>query len=67
MKSRPYRAPSSIFKDLSSKIQHAGASLVGQWLSLRASNEGGVGSIPGQRTKIPHARIKTKIQHAELT
>ena len=60
MKSRPYRAPSSIFKDLSSKIQHTGTSLAVQWLKLHASNVGGVGSIPGQKTKIPHARIKKK-------
>ena len=28
----------------------------GQWLGLHASNAGGAGSIPGQGTKIPHAR-----------
>ena len=32
-----------------------GTSLVVQWLRLRASDAGGVGSIPGRRTKIPHA------------
>ena len=26
----------------------------GQWLRLQASTAGGVGSIPGQGTKIPH-------------
>ena len=26
-----------------------------QWLRLHASNAGGMGSIPGQRTKIPDA------------
>ena len=36
-----------------------------QWLGLYASNAGVVGSIPGQRTKIPHAmwrgqKIKNK-------
>ena len=30
-----------------------GTSLVVQWLRLRASTAGGVGSIPGQGTKIP--------------
>ena len=30
-----------------------GTSLVVQWLRLRASNAGGVGSISGGRTKIP--------------
>ena len=60
MKSRPYRASSNIFKDLSSKIQHAETSLVVQWLRLHASNVGGVGSTSGQRTKIPHAWIKKK-------
>ena len=32
-----------------------GVSLVVQWLRLHASNAGGMGSIPGQGTKIPHA------------
>ena len=32
-----------------------GTSLVVQWLRLHASNTGGVGSIPGQGTKNPHA------------
>ena len=50
-----------------------GASLVVQWLRLRAPNAGGPGSIPGQGTrshvpqlsvpvqqlKIPHAATKT--------
>ena len=31
-----------------------GNSLVVQWLRFCASNAGGVGSIPGQETKIPH-------------
>ena len=33
----------------------AGTSLVGQWLRLQASRAGGMGPIPGQRTKVPHA------------
>ena len=32
-----------------------GTSLAVQWLRLCASNAGGVGSIPGAGTKIPHA------------
>ena len=32
-----------------------GTSLVVQWLRLCAPNAGGVGSIPGKGTKIPHA------------
>ena len=31
-----------------------GTSLAVQWLRLRASTAGGVGSIPGRGTKIPH-------------
>ena len=34
---------------------HTGTSPVVQWLRLCTSNAGGVGSIPGQGTKIPHA------------
>ena len=32
-----------------------GNSLAIQWLGLRASTAGGMGSIPGQETKIPQA------------
>ena len=32
-----------------------GTSLVVQWLKLQASSAGGVGSIPGWGSKIPHA------------
>ena len=32
-----------------------GTSLAVQWLRLGASNAGGMGSIPGWGTKIPHA------------
>ena len=32
-----------------------GTSLVVQWLRLCVSNAGGLGSIPGGGTKIPHA------------
>ena len=31
-----------------------------QWLRLRASSAGGVGSIPGQGTKIPYASCALK-------
>ena len=34
-----------------------GTSLAVQWLRLRASTAGGMGSIPGQGTKIPHAAL----------
>ena len=37
------------------KSSIAGTSLVVQWLRLRTSTAGGVGLIPGGRTKIPHA------------
>ena len=37
-----------------------GTSLVFQWLKLCASNAGGVGLIPGQGTKIPHASWQKK-------
>ena len=33
---------------------HPGTSLAVQWLRLCAPNAGGMGSIPGQGTKIPH-------------
>ena len=37
------------------KSTRTGTSLVVQWLRLCASNAEGVGLIPGQGTKIPHA------------
>ena len=39
---------------LDAKNPTAGASLVVQWLRLCASTAGGMGSIPGWGTKIPH-------------
>ena len=36
-------------------ITVSGTSLAVQWLRLCTSSIGGIGSIPGQRTKIPHA------------
>ena len=37
------------------KIINLGTSLVVQWLRLCASYAGGLGSVPGQGTKISHA------------
>ena len=37
------------------KMCEEGTSLVVQWIRLQASNSGGMGSIPGQGTKILHA------------
>ena len=37
------------------KVSSPGTSPAVQWLRLHASTAGGVGSIPGQGTKIPHA------------
>ena len=37
-----------------------GTSLVVQWLRLCVSSAGGVGSIPGQGTKIPHTKVQQK-------
>ena len=34
---------------------HPGTSLVIHWLRLHATNAGGMGSIPDQGSKIPHA------------
>ena len=45
----PFHAQESV------KKQSSGSSLVVQWLRLCASSAGGVGSIPGQGAKIPHA------------
>ena len=40
---------------MSLKTEVSGTCLVVQWLRLHASNSGGAGSFPSQRTKIPHA------------
>ena len=37
-----------------------GTSLVAQWLRLQASNAGGSSSVPGQGSKITHAKNNTK-------
>ena len=39
-----------------------GTSVVVQWLRFHASNAGGMGSIPGRGTKIPHGILVEKIQ-----
>ena len=39
------------------KKKKKGTSLVVQWLRFRAPNAGGVGSIPGRGTEIPHATL----------
>ena len=45
-------------------LKTLGTSLVVQWLRLRASTVGGMGSIPVWGTKIPHAaqRVAKKIE-----
>ena len=48
-------AASSLVPLMSQSSCENGTSLVVQWLRLCASNAGGVGSIPGLGTKIPHA------------
>ena len=40
---------------LGSEIAATGTPLEVQWLGLCASTAGGTGSIPGRKTKIPHA------------
>ena len=45
---------------LSRNLENGGASLVVQWLRLHTPNAGGMGSIPGQGTRISHAA-----QHAK--
>ena len=42
------------------KKQKQGTFLVVQWLRLYAPNRGGMCSIPGQGTKIPHAHQRGK-------
>ena len=36
------------------KLETLATSLMAQWLRLHAFKASGMGSIPGQRTKIPH-------------
>ena len=49
------RLVSRICKELSKLKNKKGTFLVVQWLGPCTSNSGGVSSIPGQGTKIPHA------------
>ena len=51
------------------KYKRIGTSLVVQWLRLHTSTAGGVGSIPGWGTKIPHAmgRSQKKKKKKEFT
>ena len=41
--------------EVANQMRKVGTSLVVQWLRLCADNAGGVGLIPGQGIKIPHA------------
>ena len=43
-----------------------GTSLAIQWLRFCASNAGGMGSIPGQGTKIPHATGPKKSSYDKI-
>ena len=45
-------------------MRHIGTSLIVLWLRLHAPSTGGLGSILGQGTKIPHA--STKPQHRQI-
>ena len=46
-----------VIREKQIKIKYSGASLVAQWLRLHTSSAGGEDSIPGRRTKIPHATL----------
>ena len=39
-------------------ITHSWTSMGVQWLKRHTPNAGGMGSIPGQETKIPHGAVK---------
>ena len=43
-----------------------GTSLAIQWLGLHAATAGGVGSIPGRGTKIPHAARRSQKKKKSL-
>ena len=53
-KKRPLSLPFGLRKISIIQMKLTGTSLVVQWLRIHLATEG-VGSIPGQRTKIPHA------------
>ena len=40
------------------ELDAEGSFMMVQWLRLLTRNVGGLGSIPGQRTRIPHATTK---------
>ena len=46
---------SSHQRNFQKKLDTAGTSLAVKWLRLHSSTAGGLSSVPGQRTKIPHA------------
>ena len=46
---------------------NSGNSPVIQWLGLRASTSGGMGSIPGRGTKIPQATQRGKKKKEKTT
>ena len=48
-------APQKISRKGKETHKIVGTSLVFQWLQFHASTAGGMGSIPGQGTEIPHA------------
>ena len=41
-------------------LRITGTSLADQWLRLRASTAGGMGSVPGGVTKIPHGALRSQ-------
>ena len=47
-------------RDWQLKWVDSGTSLAVQWLRLHASTAGGMGSIPGRGTKIPHAAQRSQ-------
>ena len=61
---------SLIIREMQIKTTMRGTSLEAQWLRLHASTAGGVGSIPGWGTKIPHVmqhgQNKTKKNYNEI-
>ena len=50
------------WEEQNSTKENLRTSLVVEWLRLRASNAEGMGSIPGQGTKIPHPQGVAKIK-----
>jgi len=48
------------------RVKISGTSLMVQWLVLYIPNARGMGSIPGQRTKIPYAEGAAKKKRLKL-